>query len=269
MNTTANYGGVTYKEVIAFQTKILFGAQFGRIMWAKDLNNGELDERQNEILIACLRLGWNDAFRHVSKNAPNVDKNVKEYKKQGKYISKILKLFRGKIKKEEKHADFDDYFCDDVISKEKFLDIFKSYAGADADDKSKIIENEMGALKKLFINVKRELSFGHMQKMFNMAVKLYLCLYVCRDELGLDKELFVKGIVDKFDQAHCPVDSIILGEIDQNEMCSLGEGQPYKEPHSKYKWSQLKKDEYDKIQGKIAEKCTGKSNLFYDFENRN
>lgn len=273
MDTTANYGGVTYKEVIAFQTKILFGAQFGRIMWAK-AQGCFSEDIQDEALVACLRLGWNDAFRHVSENAPNMDKNVKEYKKQEKYKSKFLKLFRGKIKKEEKNSDFDDYFCNEVVSQKELLNIFKRYAKAGADDKSNIIEKEMGAIRELFKNVKRldgerALSFGHMQKMFNMAVKLYLCLYACRDELGLAEELFIKEIVEKFKEAHCPVDSIILGEIDQNEMCSLGEGQPYKELSGEYKWSRLNKKGYDIIQGKIAEKCNGKSNLFYDFENWN
>ena len=60
------YGGVGAKEVIVFQTKILMGAQFGRIMWAKEHKTESLCNSQKEILIACLRNGWSDAFRHTS-----------------------------------------------------------------------------------------------------------------------------------------------------------------------------------------------------------
>ena len=60
---TKTYGGVTAKDVIVFQTKIMMGAQFGRIVWAREHVSAPLCDRQNTILIACLRIGWNDAFK--------------------------------------------------------------------------------------------------------------------------------------------------------------------------------------------------------------
>lgn len=63
---TKTYGGVTAKDVIVFQTKIMMGAQFGRIVWAREHKEINLENSQNEILAACLRIGWNDAFRHTS-----------------------------------------------------------------------------------------------------------------------------------------------------------------------------------------------------------
>ena len=55
-----NFGGITLDEVIVFQTQIMMGAQFGRIKKKKAM--------QEDIIIACLRMGWNDAFRHTSEN---------------------------------------------------------------------------------------------------------------------------------------------------------------------------------------------------------
>lgn len=48
---TKTYGGVTAKDVIVFQTKIMMGAQFGRIMWAREHKSKPLGNRQNEILV--------------------------------------------------------------------------------------------------------------------------------------------------------------------------------------------------------------------------
>ena len=55
-----SFGGITLSDVIIFQTQIMMGAQFGRIK--------NPDASQNDILVACLRMGWNDAFRHTSEN---------------------------------------------------------------------------------------------------------------------------------------------------------------------------------------------------------
>ncbi|MBR2966796.1 MAG: hypothetical protein IKC52_04950 [Clostridia bacterium] len=125
------YGGVGAKEVIIFLTRIMMGAQFGRIVWAREHKAEDLANCQNEILVACLRIGWNDAFRHTSENEDGVNDTkgkkgaVSIYKKQDKYKLPLLKLFRKKIEKENAPSDFDDYFSDSVISKKEFLDIFK------------------------------------------------------------------------------------------------------------------------------------------------
>ena len=65
-----NFGGITLDEVIVFQTQIMMGAQFGRIKKEKAL--------QEDIIIACLRMGWNDAFRHTSENTKKEEHNKKK-----------------------------------------------------------------------------------------------------------------------------------------------------------------------------------------------
>ena len=66
-----NIGGVQLKDVITFQTQIMMGTQFTRVKNAKNAN---------DIIIACLRLGWNDAFRHTSENVKEGNKTVLELK---------------------------------------------------------------------------------------------------------------------------------------------------------------------------------------------
>ena len=52
-----------------------------------------------------------------------------------------------------------------------------------------------------------------MQKLFNMAEKNYLCIYLCRNELGLEN--VVKPY--KFDTADCPIDGMIIKKIPSAE----------------------------------------------------
>lgn len=273
------YGGVGAKEVIVFQTKIMMGAQFGRIVWAREHKTETLSSRQNEILIACLRMGWNDAFRHTSKNEEGINDTkgkrgkVSIYEKKSKYKKSWLKLLRGKIREELFPMEFDDYFSDRVLSSEGFLDIFKAYATT-YDEKSKVIDSAWKNIEDSFRGVKRldgnqKLSFGHIQKMFNIAIKLYLCLFICREELDLEEALFVQAIVDHFDHADCPIDSIILGELEQMEMEDCGIGVSYSPVYTTYTWSQLESDGYDEIQKGIQSRCHGNSNLWFDFQNWN
>ena len=55
-----NLGGITVKEAVTFQTQIMLGSQFGRV--------ANKNATAEDIMIACLRMGWNDAFRHTSEN---------------------------------------------------------------------------------------------------------------------------------------------------------------------------------------------------------
>lgn len=276
---TKTYGGVTAKDIIVFQTKIMMGAQFGRIVWARDHKSEPLGNRQNEILIACLRIGWNDAFRHTSENENGINDTkeskgaVSTYAKKEKYKIRLLKLFYKKIKEEKVPADFDDYFSDRVISAKAFLDIFKKYAKS-ATNKEKIIDSHWTTIETLFKGVKKlsgskALSLGHIQKMFNIAIKLYLCLFVCREELDLDDNIFVADIVNNFANADCPIDSIILGKLEQVEMQKNGIGATYTTKYDGYTWSQLSSSEYRKIQDDIKTKSNGNSNLWFDFNNWN
>ncbi|MBQ7780256.1 MAG: hypothetical protein IJ404_07145 [Clostridia bacterium] len=277
------YGGVGAKEVITFQTKIMMGAQFRRIVWAKEHVAESLCDRQNEILVACLRMGWNDAFRHTSQNESGINdekigsKTVKgavsSYVKKDKYKRNRFKLSKGKIIIESAPEDFDDYFSEQVISNSNFLDVFKKYAKT-ATDKQTVIDSEWKTLKDCFKGVKKldgnkKLSAGHIQKMFNIAVKLYLCLYICREELDLNNELFIQNIIDNFANADCPIDSIILDELEQIEMQNEGEGEEYTSKYSKCVWSQLDAARYKDIQEDVKSKSNGNSNLWLDFNNWN
>ena len=276
---TKTYGGVTAKDIIVFQSKIMMGAQFGRIVWAREHKSASLGNRQNEILVACLRIGWNDAFRHTSENEDGINDTkeskgaVSTYKKQEEYETTLLKLYRGNITEKKATADFDDYFSDRVISTKAFLDIFKEYATS-ATNKEKIIDSNWTTIETLFKGVKKlsgskALSLGHIQKMFNIAIKLYLCLFMCREELGLDDNIFIMSIVNNFANADCPIDSIILGKLEQVEMQKNGIGATYTTKYDGYTWSQLNSSDYSDIQDSIKNESGGNSNLWFDFDNWN
>ena len=273
---TKTYGGVTAKDIIVFQSKIMMGAQFGRIVWARDHKSASLGNRQNEILVACLRIGWNDAFRHTSENEDGINDTkeskgaVSTYKKQEEYETTLLKLYRGNITEKKATADFDDYFSEIV---KKLLDVFCEYAKAPTN-KHRIIDSHWAEIEDCFRGVKKlngdkKLSFGHIQKMFNIAIKLYLCLFVCREELDLDDNIFVADIVNNFANADCPLDSIILGKLEQVEMQKNGIGATYTTKYDGYTWSQLNSSDYSDIQDSIKNESGGNSNLWFDFDNWN
>ena len=274
---TKTYGGVTAKDIIVFQSKIMMGAQFGRIVWAREHKAENIENCQNEILIACLRIGWNDAFRHTSENEDGINDTKDSKGAVSTYVKKykitLLKLFRGKIEPRNIGADFDDYFSDRVISQKAFLDIFKEYATT-ATNKETIIDSRWTTIETLFKGVKKlsggkALSLGHIQKMYNIAIKLYLCLFMCREELDLDDDIFIQTIVDKFDKADCPIDSIILGKLEQGAMKKAGIGAPYTNQYDSYTWSQLNATDYRTIQDSIKTESNGNSNLWFDFNNWN
>ena len=273
---TKTYGGVTAKEVIGFQTKIMMGAQFGRIVWAREHKAENIENSQDEILVACLRIGWNDAFRHTSENEEGINDTkrskgaISTYEKKEKYKIRLIKLFRKKLKEEDFPANFDDYFSEIV---KKLLDVFCEYAKA-STNKHLIIDSHWAKIEDCFRGVKKlngdkKLSFGHIQKMFNIAIKLYLCLFVCREELDLDDNIFVADIVNNFANADCPLDSIILGKLEQVEMQKNGIGATYTTKYGGYTWSQLNSSDYSNIQDSIKNESGGNSNLWFDFDNWN
>ncbi len=273
---TKTYGGVTAKDIIVFQSKIMMGAQFGRIVWAREHKSASLGNRQNEILVACLRIGWNDAFRHTSENEDGINDTkeskgaVSTYKKQEEYETTLLKLYLGNITEKKTTADFDDYFSEIV---KKLLDVFCEYAKA-STNKHLIIDSHWAEIEDCFRGVKKlngdkKLSFGHIQKMFNIAIKLYLCLFVCREELDLDDNIFVADIVNNFANADCPLDSIILRKLEQVEMQKNGIGATYTTKYDGYTWSQLNSSDYSDIQDSIKNESGGNSNLWFDFDNWN
>ncbi len=238
-----NIGGVTFADVVRFQVKLMMGTQYKRV---KDPQN------ENDIIVACLRVAWNDAFRHVTKNKNEAD------------IKNVL---------ETKNETLDDYICKEILGNTNFLEVFIKYANSQsAEDKVNIIEN---AIKEGFLNhfqkikeikdTKSPLCFGHIQKLFNMALKYYLCLYFCREFLW-KSEAYEAYFFDKIkkaglEKADCPVDSIILKEVHMS---------------NDVKWSKIgndiknNSDKYIKVQNKVKEKLNEMhkvgSNLQFDFE---
>ena len=245
MSESISLGGIELKDVITFQTKIMMGAQFGRVKKA---------QKQEDIIVACLRLGWNDAFRHTSENVKEDSKTKLEIESQ---------------KRKKKHKDvYDDYICS-LLIEDEFLKIFRDYALAtDTKEKRKCINERLESLTKQLGTVKKiegdkKLCFGHFQKLFNIALKLYLCLYMCKDYLEIADGLFDKDIIRNIHKADCPIDSIILDRLKEDTG---------NKEYSSYKWSKFGteafSDElYEKVQENISQlECVkGKSNLYYDF----
>ena len=246
-------GGVEFKDVISFQTRVMFGAQFGRVTHAK---------KQKDIIIACLRVGWNDAFRHTSENV------IAKATKQSKKTKSVLELKNEEWKKTHKN-DYDDFICCEILNSEVLLGVFEGFAKAPStDEKIKAIQSKEEGLKELFKPYKqtegeKRLCFGHFQKMFNIALKMYLCLYMCREYLEIDDSLFEGEIIDNLKNADCPVDSIILNSLSKDSG---------KKEYEKMKWSKFGTenhliDQYAQVQHEISEmNCVReKSNLYYDF----
>lgn len=230
-----NIGGVGLEEVITFQTQILMGSQFERI-------NRE-NCTQKDLLVACLRMGWNDAFRHTSANVKITQEN-----------GKVISVIEAESKKKKQ-----DYICALLEEDQIVINAFKDFLVA--QNKQEAWNKHKGKLIKFLSKVKKAdgkyaLCFGHFQKMFNIAAKLYLCLYICREYLHLDEELFDEEILMALSHADCPIDSIILKKFPE---------------HQDIKWSRLKEasGKYEEIQASIAQKSNGNSNLWYDFENWN
>lgn len=238
-----NIGGVQLKDVIAFQTQIMMGSQFARVKKA---------ENKKDIIIACLRMGWNDAFRHTSKNV-----------KEGNQT--VLEIESASWDK-ERHEKYDDYICS-VLGQEQFLDIFLKYARANGTkNKIDVIEKGFETLKEQLKHIKetsgdKQLCFGHFQKMFNIALKLYLCLYMCQGYLSINRECFDDEIIANLATADCPIDSIILNKLSK-KTCN--------QKFANYKWSKFGTekcsiDYYEETQKEISKWTNGSSNLYFDF----
>lgn len=224
------YGGVDFKDVLRFQIKIMMGNQYNRCIKAKN---------PEDIIVACLRLGWNDAFRHTSKNVGKVKDEDIVSVCQG-----ITDQFKEYARKKTTKERYD--YINECLNNEKFKMKFAEIKVVDeSDDKA--------------------LCFGHIQKMFNMAIKLFLCLKICAEQadimnidIGLNKGRFECDFA--FDTADCPIDSIILTKLGK---------------FSDVKWSKLghtayPTDKYIAIQEAITQlNGEGESNLYYDFKNWN
>ena len=232
-----SYGGITFKHVWDFQLRIMMGNQYTKCKEATT---------QKEIIVACLRLGWNDAFRHTSKNIDGIDEKNKE-----KTIVEICKNISDRFIEYAQKATTDERhdYINECLNNDEF-------------------KNEFSKIKVTDVGEDKTLCFGHIQKMFSMALKLFLCLKICAEQandmemdIGLNVEHFECNF--SFETADCPIDSIIIGRLDK-KMQDI-------------KWSKLGQDEdhpsnlYIEIQKAIREKKNDntKSNLCFDFENWN
>ncbi len=163
---------VTKDNVLRFLFRVTLGDEFEKV---------ENQQSEDEIILSCLCLGWNDAFRRTLKN------------KNGVEINRKVKV---KI--------FTDHKCID-----RFRDYANTESSADKADMLEEIRDDMaGDISKY---KEGKFTIGLAQKIFNIAVKLYVCIYLFSDVLG------VKNVVKKyaFDEADCPLDGIILNKLNR------------------------------------------------------
>ena len=260
------YGGVTLEHVLAFQIRIMMGNQYNRLVEGMR-TGGKLEQP----VIACLRLGWNDAFRHTSENTEEANKwsDTKKQQEMACICENLVKEFCEYTKKQstqERHA-----YIHEKMEDPEFKKKFESFKVIEGSDKA--------------------LSFGHIQKMFNIAVKLYLCLKICADsapnpiilEYGatpvenvwLDPKK-LELLSSENVTADCPIDHYILEAIDKR-LSNTGACRTSNISTKRFAdipWSKLRGEEdqnYIEIQKEIAalQKNDSKSNLCFDFEGWN
>ena len=254
-------GGITKEDTIAFAVRIMLGNQYNAIVHANE---------EKDIIVACLRLGWNDAFRHVTKNK---DENM------DKYVSNQLGY----------SENYDSYIKKEILRDRIVLDAFKEYVQATkTDDKVQVLTDRISLnLLDKFSTVKmttgdKRLCFGHLQKMFNIAIKMYLCVYMLREYIPLKEEIqehwFESSeLVDCLQYADCPVDSIILDTLGSKvSKTDKEEGKKIKS----ITWSKIGTEPSKSVQDYIdvqrdmqkqleKSKYKGCCNLKYDFLNWN
>lgn len=218
------YGNVTFEHVVVFQLKCMMGNQFDTMM------KGIVNQTSGDIMRACLRLGWNDAFRHTGRNVSKEDLSKKIDTACFWLVNNYMQ-YAAKKTTEERVA-----YIEECLAADGFLNLFR--------------------------DIKKDPpTFGQIQKMFSMTTKLLLCLIlteehlkacgleVVLDEWGGRKILFQlpKFPEIAFDTADCPVDGVILRE--------LGHSMP---------WSKISTADYLAVQEEIG--TYADSRLRYDFE---
>ena len=264
------YGFIDFEHVWKYQIGCMMANQFPSLVQAIYNNNAD------EVIVSCLRLGWNDAFKHVSENTDQFkDLNDKD---KDIAVSSACKKLVDYFKTYAKKANFSDRYdtIDRFIKDPDFVSIFSP------------IKNTTSSTYPLCL--------GHVQKMFSIAIKLLLCLIISAEHAtayglkvklgeknGTDVELTSHDLLSfsnfpyAFDTADCPIDHLILVEIEEkkttphstifghrrydnivwSKMGDLDNGA--KEDQRNYKAAQ---EEIENIQS-----GTGKSNLCFDFEN--
>ena len=256
------YGGITLAHVLAFQIRIMMGNQYERLV------EGMRTGYKVQPVIACLRLGWNDAFRHTSENTEEASRLSDSEKQQemARICDHLAKDFCEYTRLQSTEARH--MYIHEKMKDPEFLKKFASFKVVEGSDKA--------------------LSFGHIQKMFNIAVKLYLCLKICADsaptpiilEYGATPDENVVLDAKKLEllsgenvTADCPIDHYILKAIDQ-KLSDTGACRTSNVSAKKFAdipWSKLRAEAdqtYIEIQKEIAalQNNDAKSNLCFDFE---
>ena len=113
------YGCVGFEQVWKFQIECMMSHQFVPLVQA--ISKGSRDE----VIVSCLRLGWNDAFKHVSENTAAY-KALSSKDKEDKVNEACEKLVNYFIDY-AKEKNYNDRFkkLDSFIKSSKFVDIFK------------------------------------------------------------------------------------------------------------------------------------------------
>lgn len=288
-----SYGGIDFEHVWAFQIKCMVANQYDRLIEAIAKNNPDL------IIAVCLRLGWNDAFKHVSENVG--DAKMLGFCKAKNWIGTVFSKRQNKfttIKKlnDEEKDNLIFEICKTLVPDFKCYAKCSNTASREAKLKS-LVSNPTFTAKfeayKLTNSKKHPLCEGHIQKMFNMAIKLLLCLILSAEfaeanrlSVCLRKDTDEKPVrltdnnwwknifcEDSFD-ADCPIDSIILKKI-QEKRVTPNPGIHNHQKFTEIVWSKFGKgedlDNYSIAQNEIKQMYsgTGKCNLCFDFENWN
>ena len=274
-----SFGGIEFKNIIIFQTQLMMGTHYTKLSEARKIFEDEHNaDKACELLVqVCLRLAWNDAFRHVTKNQD--------------YYEQIIK--------DSKHKTFDEYVYNEILSNDIVVNTFKEYIKAkNTENKVKVLlnANQNSELARVFETIKiinsnqtdKVLCFGHFQKLYNMAVKYYICLYMLRGKEILDLEFMVHSSYanpDYFKYADCPIDNYILKSLDKIDSVNNikyidslnNECKSNFKKFEKIVWSQLNDEEgtqiYIFLQKTIRkflehdENTKNKSNLYFDFAN--
>ena len=259
------YGCVGFEQVWKFQIECMMSHQFVPLVQA-------IYKRDEEnVIISCLRLGWNDAFKHVSENTAAY-KALSSQDKETK-VKEACKKLVDYFKNYAIETNYNDRFkkLDSFIKSSKFVDIFKDI--------------------KEVSSIDYPLCLGHIQKMFNIAMKVLLCLIVSAeyaDSLGLKVRLGEVGTTTvyltdhgllsysnfpySFDTADCPIDHIILECIEDKKTPVHSKIHGHRK-YSQIVWSKLGAKEdpnnYISAQEEIEniQRGSGKSNLYFDLEN--
>ena len=235
--------------ILSFVLGVTFGKQYVKITGATE---------GKSIVASCLRLAWNDAFRHVTRNitVPNSANKAKA----------------------------DEVRMMEVLSDNEMVQFFHHYAGCrSTEERVKLLKENETYFTQTFGMFKSNddpqysLCFGHYQKLFNMAVKLYCCVYVYRARLGIDDAVLTNY---DFAGADCPIDRHILSaidrEIDEHPALKTTYQELQQEANVKrlqeIPWSKFGKEErfstgvYLKIQKLIKSLNHENSGLLYDLE---